>query len=149
MEVEEWEEWEEDEEEAEAEEEQEQEVVVGGKAVVQEVVGDEEDDESEGEGEDRCLIFGCRRLLLRCHGQKDTGSAVGCAETSHVICRPCLDRWFKSQTELRAGNGLNAVHRRSCPVCQSELRQASGAVREEANKYWLGLRKVEHTWPPG
>lgn len=100
-------------------------------------------DSSDGEEQEavpRCLVLGCKRQLVRCHGAKDYGHAVGCAEESHVLCVPCLERWFVAQNELRAQADLSARGRRVCPVCQVELR----SVREPG--FHLGLRKLEWSW---
>jgi len=98
------------------------------------------------EDEDRCLIFGCTTKLVRCHGEKDSvDSLTGCAESSHVLCVPCLDRWFRSQGMLREERGLPPLARRSCPVCKCELRAAGSSMR--SNGMWMGLHKIAHTWP--
>ena len=94
----------------------------------------------------RCCISGCRRQLLSCSGRKHAGSAVGCAKESHYLCAPCLYRWLASETSLRAERGLNALNRRTCPVCKSELRAAASAVRVGADCYVMGLLKVADTW---
>ena len=76
----------------------------------------------------------------RCRGVK------ACVqETAHVVCKPCLERWFRAQQDLRSEKGLGLGGRRSCPVCRCELRTAAGAVRGEA-QFAMGLRKVEGTW---
>ena len=95
---------------------------------------------------ERCSIYGCTSQLVRCNGRKDVGEAVGCAESSHVICAPCLYRWFASQIELREANGLLPHRRKQCPICRSELRASGGAVRADSDRYVMGLLKVEGTW---
>ena len=97
---------------------------------------DSDDDDSE-----RCVVLGCKRQLVRCHGIKEAGSSVGVAEESHVLCVPCLERWFASQNELRREQKLPERIRRSCPICQAELR----VVRGEANLH-LGLHKIDWSW---
>jgi len=107
-------------------------------------------DDSSDDGDDaprvRCCISGCKRQLLSCSGRKHGGSAVGCAEECHYLCAPCLYTWLASETTLRAERGLNALTRRTCPVCKSEIRAASSAVRAEADRYVMGLQKVADTW---
>ena len=46
------------------------------------------DDDAVAEGEAaRCMIWGCKRQLLRCHGVKtDSSDLHGCAEVGHVLC---------------------------------------------------------------
>ena len=97
------------------------------------------------EQRERCVVLGCRRKLLRCHGAKDVGSTVGRATEAHVLCVPCLDRWFISRNELRQQRGLAALTRRSCPVCMSELRTANGDVRGDGAMI-LGMQKLEWSW---
>lgn len=99
------------------------------------------DDDGSGEHRERCMVLGCKHQLVCCHGVKEAGSAVGIAEESHVLCAPCLERWFVSQNELRREKELPDLVRRSCPVCQVELR----AVRGEEG-FHLGLRKVGWSW---
>lgn len=107
----------------------------------------EDEDDCDGSlCRERCCISGCKRQLLRCFGQKRGGSSLGCAEDSHHICAPCLYRWFASETSLRVDKGLNPHMRRTCPVCRSELRSAGSAIRSDADKYVMGLLKVERTW---
>jgi len=114
--------------------------------------GDIDDALSEGsdDGEsalqtDRCLIYGCKRQLLRCFGRKDIGSSTGCAEEGHIVCADCMERWFRSQNELREERGLRPVCRPHCPVCRCELRATSMAVRND-DEYFMGLHKVDGTW---
>jgi hypothetical protein len=155
--------------------------------------------DSEGEGPvERCMILGCRRQLLACYGVKEDCSSVrGRAELPHLICAPCLSRWFRALNQLRAAKGLEALVRRSCPVrqrlscrqpslrpahpsrtlyalalnsslgesaltrrrgvawlsscehaqvCKCELRHTVGQVRADADKYHLGLLKIESSW---
>jgi hypothetical protein len=93
------------------------------------------------------LIFGCKRQLLRCYGAKtQLGSAMGCAEEGHVLCAPCLERWYLAQNALRAEKGLSPLIRRSCPVCKVELRLAAGEVRTDAT-FTMGLPRVAWSWP--
>ena len=54
---------------------------------------------------------------------------ASCAEAGHVLCAPCLERWARSQSELRAQKGLTPLLRQTCPVCRTELRVASGVTR--------------------
>lgn len=110
------------------------------------VCDDSDDDSDETPTRMRCCISGCKRQLLSCSGQKAGGCAIGCAEECHYLCAPCLYTWLASETSLRAERGLNAQTRRSCPVCKSELRAAASAVRSEADRYVMGLLKVEGTW---
>ena len=102
--------------------------------------------EEEGEAPVRCCILGCTKQLLRCNGLKHAGRAVGCAESWHVLCAPCLERWFSSQAALRDEFGLPKQTRRSCPVCQAELRAAGSEIRGVADQYAMGLQKVAGTW---
>ena len=102
--------------------------------------------EEEGEAPVRCCILGCTEQLLRCNGLKHAGRAVGCAESWHVLCAPCLERWFSSQAALRDEFGLPKQTRRSCPVCQAELRAAGSEIRGVADQYAMGLQKVAGTW---
>jgi hypothetical protein len=95
---------------------------------------------------ERCCISGCKRQLLTCFGQKRGGSALGCAEDGHHICAPCLYQWFAAEQGLRAGKGLGLQSRRTCPVCKSELRAAASEIRSDADKYVMGLLKIERTW---
>lgn len=104
---------------------------------------EEADEANEGE---QCVIFGCRRQLVRCYGEKKAGSAVGCGEAGHVLCMPCLERWFKKKNELRHKHALGALRRRCCPVCQVELRTTSSAMRKDAERYVLGLEKLDWSW---
>ena len=100
-----------------------------------------DDDESQ-----RCCICNCKNQLLECHGQKAAGSAVGCAESSHVLCAKCLERWFAAQNELRQKSSLPPLRRKLCPVCNCELRATQGDMRGNADRYALGLLKVHATW---
>lgn len=102
---------------------------------------DSDSDEFGGEHGERCVVLGCKRQLVRCHGIKEAGSAVGVAEESHTLCVPCLERWFASQNELRKEKQLPELARRSCPVCRAELR----TVRGEAG-FHLGLQKLDWSW---
>ena len=74
------------------------------------------------------------------------GSAVGRAEGGHILCAPCLSRWFATQTSMREESGLQRKTRRVCPVCQTELRATCKDMRDEADRYHLGLLKIEGTW---
>ena len=103
-------------------------------------------DEEGATGRDRCCLRGCRSQLLRCHGKKLAGAAHGAAESSHVVCSPCLQQWFVAQASLREEAGLLPLSRKTCPVCQSELRAAAGEIRADTSQYVLGLRKVEGSW---
>ena len=94
----------------------------------------------------RCCINGCKRQLLSCFGQKRGDSAVGCAEESHSICAACLYRWLGSETSLREQKGLGPQTRRTCPVCKCELRAAGSEVHADADRFVMGLLKVEGTW---
>jgi hypothetical protein len=64
----------------------------------------------------------------------------------HVLCAPCLGRWYTSQAALRDEFGLPKQTRRSCPVCQTELRAAGSEIRGVADHYAMGLQKVAGTW---
>jgi hypothetical protein len=90
----------------------------------------------------RCCISGCTTQLLQCNGHRQAGEAVGCAESSHVLCAPCLERWFASQSALREESGLLRLRRRACPVCQTELRAAGAELRADIDRYAMGLLKV-------
>ena len=105
-----------------------------------------EEQRRDGQRRERCLLFGCKTKLLRCSGVKVVGSPVGCAKNGHVLCAPCLDRWFSAQNSLREDSGLLPLTRRSCPVCKTELRGAGGEVRCDARQYFMGLQKVEWSW---
>ena len=100
-------------------------------------------EEGEREGLMRCCILGCTEQLLQCNGLKDVGCAVGCAESWHFVCAPCLGRWYSSQAALRDASGLPKQIRRTCPVCQAELR---ASLRGVAGQYAMGLQKVAGTW---
>ena len=97
---------------------------------------------------EQCCINLCSHQLLRCFGQKSgVASALGCAEESHVICAPCLERWFASHNLLRQQHGLQPQTRRQCPVCKCDLRAAGSATRADVHaQYRLGLLKVEGSW---
>ena len=98
-------------------------------------------------GSERCCISGCSRQLLRCNGHKQqAGDSVGCAQSSHVLCAPCLERWFASQAALREENGLPPLRRRACPVCKTELRATGAELRADVGRYAMGLLKVAGTW---
>ena len=97
-------------------------------------------------GRERCAISRCKRQLLRCYGSRDVGSAVGCAEESHVLCKPCLESWFTSQNELRTGSGLQPLTRRTCPFCKTELRTSGGEMRTNSDRFCFGLLKLEWSW---
>lgn len=100
-------------------------------------------EEGEREGLVRCCILGCTEQLLQCNGLKDVGCAVGCAESWHFFCAPCLGRWYSSQAALRDASGLPKQIRRTCPVYQAELR---ASLRGVAGQYAMGLQKVAGTW---
>ena len=104
---------------------------------------------STGEGMAlRCCILGCKEKLIQCRGLKHVGCAVGRAESGHVLCVPCLGRWFSSQAALRDESGLSKQTRRTCPVCQAELRTTGSEMRGVgADQYAMGLQKVAGTWP--
>ena len=104
-------------------------------------------EEMPGEGTARCCILGCTEKLLQCRGLKHVGCAVGRAESWHVLCAPCLGRWFSSQAALRDDSGLSKQTRRTCPVCQAELRTTGSEMRGVADQYAMGLQKVAGTWP--
>ena len=103
---------------------------------------------STGEGMSlRCCILGCKEKLIQCRGLKHVGCAVGRAESGHVLCVPCLGRWFSSQAALRDESGLSKQTRRTCPVCQAELRTTGSEMRGVgADQYAMGLQKVAGTW---
>ena len=94
-----------------------------------------------------CCILGCTKQLLQCNGLKHAGCAVGRAESWHVLCAPCLGRWYTSQAGLRDEFGLLKQTRRTCPVCQAELRTTGSEMRGVAGQYAMGLQKVAGTWP--
>jgi len=95
---------------------------------------------------DTCCIYGCNAQLLRCHGHKHSGDAIGRAESGHTLCMPCLDRWFSSQSSLREERGLAPLSRRTCPVCMCPLRATETHMRTNADQYALGLFKLPGTW---
>ena len=113
-------------------------------AAAREGDGSGAEDEDDGEV---CMIWGCKKRLLRCFGLKtDVGSAVGCAESAHVICAGCLVRWWEAQNKIHAAAGNSSVNvRKSCPCCRCELRQ-TGETRADSEHYHMGLLKVEGTW---
>ena len=111
-----------------------------------EFVGGSED-ETLLDWSERCSINGCQKQLLLCHGQKDAGSKIGCAATGHLICSPCLDRWFVAQRSLLIEAGLQPRSRRECPICKTTLRAVGSDVRSD-DLYYMGLRKLEDTWGP-
>jgi hypothetical protein len=113
-------------------------------------------DDEGGEGEEggsaprrteRCMIWGCKRQLLLCHGVK-TGALdlTGCAEHAHVLCAPCLGRWWDAQNRLRAEKDLELRLRRTCPVCRCELRRTGGEMRADSQSFYLGLQKLQWSW---
>ena len=99
------------------------------------------------------LIFGLlqkpqgllRQQLLLCTGRRSSGTEAESAEAGHVVCAPCLTRWWASQTSLRADKGAAPLVRRLCPVCTCELRAADGD-RRNSERYAMGLLKVAGTW---
>jgi len=99
------------------------------------------------EGVARCCILGCTEQLLQCNGLKHAGCAVGPAESWHYVCAPCLGRWYSSQAALRAEARLPKQIRRTCPVCQVQLRVAGSEMRDVAGQFTMGLQKVAGTWP--
>lgn len=104
-----------------------------------------EDDDSNGPRE-RCIIWGCRRQLLRCYGYKpEAGQVIGCAESAHVVCASCLTRWWDAQNQLYHQRQMGPVLRKVCPCCRSELRQTN-ETRADSEHYHLGLLKVPGTW---
>ena len=105
------------------------------------------EEEGPGGGLVCCCILGCTKQLLRCNGLKHAGCAVGRAESWHVLCAPCLGRWYTSQAGLRDEFGLLKQTRRTCPVCQAELRTTGSEMRGVAGQYAMGLQKVAGTWP--
>ena len=105
------------------------------------------DEEGPGGGFARCCILGCTEQLLQCNGLKHAGCAVGRAESWHVLCAPCLGRWYTSQAGLRDEFGLLKQTRRTCPVCQAELRTTGSEMRGVAGQYAMGSQKVAGTWP--
>ena len=105
-----------------------------------------EDDGIAWDSGEVCQLLGCKTQLLKCYGHKGYGALVGCAEKEHVLCKPCLDRWFESQRALRETKGMGPLSRRSCPICRSELRSTCGDMRSESSEYWLGLRKLKESW---
>jgi len=106
---------------------------------------DSSDDDEGVEPKERCMIWGCKRQLLRCFGVKtEIGSSVGCAESAHVLCAACLVRWWAAQNQLRVAKGLEPLHRKVCPCCKSELR-LTGEMRGDV-RFHMGLLKVPGTW---
>ena len=113
-------------------------------------------DDEGGEGEEggsaprrteRCMIWGCKRQLLLCHGVKtDALDLTGCAEHAHVLCAPCLGRWWDAQNRLRAEKDLELRLRRTCPVCRCELRRTGGEMRADSQSFYLGLQKLQWSW---
>ena len=96
---------------------------------------------------ERCMIWGCKRQLLLCHGVKsDALDLTGCAEHAHVLCAPCLGRWWDAQTRLRAEKDLELRLRRTCPVCRCELRRTGGEMRADSKSFYLGLQKLQWSW---
>jgi len=107
-------------------------------AAVAAAAANPDDDTDE---KDVCVILGCHQMLLRCEGRTASGGSNG-----HLLCKPCLDRWFVSQTALRAERGLPLLTCKQCPVCQCELRSAGSSSRYDRNSTALGLCKLTHTW---
>ena len=70
---------------------------------------------------------------------------AGCAESAHVVCATCLSRWWDAQNQLRAAKGQGAVARKVCPCCKVELRSTT-EMRNDTERYHMGLLKVEGTW---
>jgi hypothetical protein len=118
-------------------------------AAAREDCSDDDDDDCPADStswRERCCISGCKRRLLQCFGQKRGGDSVGCAEESHCICAECLYRWLGSEASLRGQRGLYLQTRRTCPVCKCELRAAGSEIRADAERYVMGLLKVEASW---
>jgi len=110
-------------------------------AAAEESSGDEDGDASL-----RCCINGCKAQLLQCNGSKRVGEAVGSAESSHIVCAPCLTQWFAAQTLLLEEGSRRQQRRRCCPVCKSELRAAGAELRANSEQYAMGLLKVASSW---
>ena len=70
---------------------------------------------------------------------------AGCAESAHVLCATCLSRWWDAQNQLREARGQGPVARKVCPCCKVELR-STGEMRNDTQRYYMGLLKVEGTW---
>ena len=105
-----------------------------------------DEEEADSSARARCCISGCRHQLLSCFGQVHGGSAIGGAAESHFVCAPCLYRWFASEAALQQEGGVRPHSRRTCPVCKAQLRASSSAIRGDADRYLMGLLKVEETW---
>ena len=105
-----------------------------------------DEEEADSSARARCCISGCRHQLLSCFGQVRGGSAIGGAAESHFVCAPCLYRWFASEAALQQEGGVRPHSRRTCPVCKAQLRASSSAIRGDADRYLMGLLKVEETW---
>ena len=116
-------------------------------ALVAAATADSSDDgEADSSTRARCCISGCKRQLLSCFGQRHGDSAVGGAAESHFVCAPCLYRWFASEASLQQEGGVRHHFRRTCPVCKAQLRASSSAIRGDADRYLMGLLKMEETW---
>ena len=102
------------------------------------------DDEDEGE---RCMIWGCKRELLQCYGAKrEVGSAVGMADEAHVVCAPCLTRWWEAQNKLLAAKGKSISARKRCPCCRCEIRSTVETRAQPDCFHSTGLMKIPGTW---
>ena len=53
---------------------------------------------------------------------------------------------MQASTSLREQKGLGPQTRRTYPVCKCELRAAGSEVRADADRFVMGLLKVEGTW---
>lgn len=107
----------------------------------------EDDEESNGRCTERCMIWGCKQQLLQCFGAKrELGSAIGMAEEAHVVCAPCLARWWAAQSQLYAAKGMRAMVRKVCPCCKCELRSTTETRAEPDRFHSTGLLKVASTW---
>ena len=93
------------------------------------------------------MIWGCKQQLLQCFGAKrELGSAIGMAEEAHVVCAPCLARWWAAQSQLYAAKGMRAMVRKVCPCCKCELRSTTETRAEPDRFHSTGLLKVASTW---
>ena len=105
---------------------------------------DGSEDEDEGE---RCMIWGCKRELLQCFGAKqEVGSAVGMADEAHVVCAPCLTRWWEAQNKLLASKGKSISARKKCPCCRCDIRSTVETRAEPDRFHSTGLMKIRNTW---
>ena len=75
------------------------------------------------------------------------GALSGLATEQYTAAQKVSGCPYGTRTEIAMLEaGLLPLSRKTCPVCQSELRAAAGEIRADTSQYVLGLRKVEGSW---